>query len=375
MLLHSIKLLSQIRLFTAICFVHICLVLAACFDGSDSRPANEHILSVMANHFHSPMDWSDALEGETYEEQLALRAEVHFRGVRSDHFGRIGELANRVDKQRPDILLMHGAQDPQFTGPVVDAEALQNIEMMMAALDARGLSYSIIAERDNDTYPTVPLVSPACELSVPVGACTTTPKFKDYVLVNNDNKHLVLTNVESNQFVNYLQLPPINWAYSENLYKGWITIEGMIGERPFRVVDVYYTRANFLDFQVLQTQELIAGPLQYDGALIVSVNSKSSGTNDPTPTSTGYPILLATGLTDTWQDPNDPGYTCCQNYYLDNSESKRNRRDDYILVNDLAEPVEVSLLGTTPFQNTPPYWAGTHAASYVEVQIKASRDE
>lgn len=351
------------------------ILLGACSDGSDSRPADEHTISVMANHFHSPMAWTDALEGETYEEQLALRAEVHFRGVRSDHFGRIGELANRVDKERPDILLMHAAQDPQFTGPVVDAEALQNIEMMMAALEARGLSYSIIAERDNDTYPTVPLVSPACELSEPVGACTTTPKFKDYVLVNNDSKHLVLTNVESNQFVNYLQLPPLNWAYSENLYKGWITIEGLIEERPFRVVDVYYTRANLLDFQVLQTQELIAGPLQYDGALIVSVNSKSSGTNDPTPTSTGYPILLATGLTDTWQDPNDPGYTCCQNYYLDNPVSKRNRRDDYILVNDLAEPVEVRLLGTRPFQEIPPYWAGTHAAYYIEVQIKASQDE
>ena len=352
----------------------VALILASCSDSSDSPDGagdTGHTISVMANHFHTPMSFIDAFQGETEEEILALRAQIHLDGVRSDAEGRIGELANRVDKERPDILLMHAAQDPQFTGPVVDADTLQNIEMMMAALEARGLSYSIIAERDNDTYPTVPLVFPACELLEPVGACTTTPKFKDYALVNNDSKHLVLTNVESNQFVNYLQLPPLNFAFSENYYKGWITIEGVVGEIPFRLLDVYYTRANYEDLQVLQTQELIAEPLQFDGALIVSVNSKSSGTNDPTPTSTGYPILLATGLTDTWQDPNDPGYTCCQSFFLDNPVSLLNRRDDYILVNDLAETVEVRLLGTTPFQETTPYWTGAHATSYVEVRIKA----
>ena len=150
--------------------------------------------------------------------------------------------------------------------------------MIVAALAARGLNYSIVAERRLETYAEVALVPPACETSDRVGACTTTPRFEDYVFVNNESTRLVLTNVETPNFVNYWQLPVKVPLMSQHLYRGWTTVYGMIGERAFRLVDVYFSRATRGDLQVLQTQEIIADPM-----------------------------FLASGLTDTWQNPSDPG--------------------------------------------------------------------
>lgn len=115
--------------------------------------------------------------------------------------------------------------------------------------------------------------------------------------------------------------------------------------------------------------EFLAGPARAPGAVIAvgDFNSAADGSNTQS-----YALLTHAYFKDSWNaNAGDPGYTCCQDGTLTNTDSLLYERIDLILTHGASRSLNAEMVNDQPFINgyTPPFWPSDHAGVVSTVRI------
>ena len=196
------------------------------------------------------------------------------------------------------------------------------------------------------------------------------------MLVRTDEgSDLEVVGTNSGHFETNCKLPTAALGPIE-VVRGWTSVDLRVRGNVVRFINTHLD-GDCADttIQLAQAREIVQGPLQEardrDIAVVLlgDLNSKADGTGTPT-----YAELLrpAVGFLDVWTGASGgPGFTCCQNDDLRNTQSVLTDRRDYVLVR--RGPFKVTgaqLVGASQENRTPSgLWPSDHAGVVVRLRI------
>jgi endonuclease/exonuclease/phosphatase family metal-dependent hydrolase len=260
----------------------------------------------------------------------------------TDFPARAKRIAQEIDRAQPDVVALQEVTllRTQFPGDVLLGNPVQAtdvlydyLDLLMAALDARGLHYRVAASVTN------------ADVEVPSHAGTDAqgnPLFMDVRLTDHDvilvNRGVRTHNPVAANYATNLQLNlgglPVEFT------RGYAAVDARIDGRSYRIVNTHLELpgpAPVIWIQALQAQEL-AATFSYSPLPVVLLGDFNSTPEDPIDRSGAVPPYLqltASHYADAWLyrvGPPDAGYTCCQDELLNNADSALFMRIDYAFV-------------------------------------------
>jgi endonuclease/exonuclease/phosphatase family metal-dependent hydrolase len=318
-------------------------------------------LDVMSRNLYLGSSLQPALEA-TNEVEFVVAVATIFGTVQfTDFTTRAGAVADEIAATTPDLIGLQEVSLWETTGPTLPG--IDFLAVLLDALDARGLDYSVAAVSENAKIGPAPLV--VCAIPEPIGACTVTFTDRDVILVNDVTPGLEVGNSQSGLFEAQAVLDTPVGPLSFD--RGWASIEGTFEGKKFRFVNTHLETETFPEVQEDQAREFLAGPAKAGGAVIAvgDFNSAADGS-----TTASYAILTKSYFNDAWNlNPDAPGLTCCQNSTLTNGASELETRIDLVLTHGASRALSAEVVGDVPFQMTPPLWASDHAGVVATVRI------
>ena len=291
------------------------------------------------------------------------------------HLVGLNEVALYRVQMTSDILaVVNGV--PTFIGaPVPNAttEAYDFVEILLAALEARGLDYRVASHvTDHD-------------LEVPAfaGMDGPLPLFMDVRYTDHDvilaRADVVTSDPWGQTYAASLPIPlgPVTLP----LLRGWTSVEATVAGQEFLFVSTHLEVQEYPFIQIPQVTELLGWLEGYDGTVVLTgdLNSAANPSALPASRTATYPMLLAAGFEDTWLRKNDAdeGLTCCQLATLLNEESRLNQRLDLILVRPaegrMVGPFHATTVGDDASVRTPTgLWASDHAGVAAILRVAGS---
>jgi Uncharacterized protein conserved in bacteria len=128
--------------------------------------------------------------------------------------------------------------------------------------------------------------------------------------------------------------------------------------------------SNSLEVQIAQAKELLSGPGETKIPLIFTGDFNSNANGDRT---SAYRNLIAAGFEDTWiATVKDNGFTCYQEANLLNTESRLNKRIDFILFKNKKNwtAVEAEVIGVAQSDHIKTkLWPSDHAGVNAKLQL------
>lgn len=291
----------------------------------------------------------------------------------SDPEARMAAIADEIARTQPDLVGLQEAslwRTGSITAPVATDVAFDFIALLVNALAARGEAYEVAGELVNLDVQLPGLT--------PQGLQNIRLTDRDAILVRAGHRARVRwspTDVQSAHFAVNVDVP--TQFGSLTLLRGWASLDFSVDHTRARFVTTHLETVSPL-VQMLQAQELVAGPANTDVPLIFvcDCNSSADGTGpDATPT---YGALLDAGLADAWTATrrHDPGFTCCQAPDLTNVPSALNERIDLVLTRGDLDAQNARLTGARLSDRTdgaPPLWPSDHAG--VAAKLKLHSDD
>jgi endonuclease/exonuclease/phosphatase family metal-dependent hydrolase len=176
-------------------------------------------------------------------------------------------------------------------------------------------------------------------------------------------------NYVAQQFVDLPEPPPpFPPPAPVSFNRGWASVDGTFEGKKFRFVNTHLEIGTFAAVQEAQGQEFLAGPAKTGGAVIAvgDFNSRADGSSTTT-----YADLTKSYFDDAWDDPDDLGYTCCQDELLDNEVSDLGSAIDFVFTHAAVRALTADVIGDMriPSQATPPFWPSDHAGVVATVRI------
>ena len=270
--------------------------------------------------------------------QLVGATTTAFLEVQATNFPeRAQAIAGEVAATRPDVVGLQEAMlirtDAPADGPATPAEtvAWDYLEILLAALAARGLDYEPVALVVNGDGPELPTA-----LGFDVRATD-----RDVILVNRDRRpRLKVSNAQAANFAARVTLSTI--AGPIQLPRGWTAVDVKLRGHRFRVVNTHLEGSAAP--QVAQAAELLAGPAAtaLPTLLVGDFNSRADGSGTPT-----YGLLRSAGFADAWNDvhPGDPGLTCCWETHLLSPLPPFDERIDLVLARGSFTALHAEIVG------------------------------
>jgi endonuclease/exonuclease/phosphatase family metal-dependent hydrolase len=321
-------------------------------------------LTVMTRNIYLGSSLTPALTATTPQAFLGAVATIYGTAQFTNFPARAEALADEIDTTEPDLVGLQEVSQWITTGPGTPPSQ-DFLEILLAAMTARGLDYTVVAVSDNANIGPVPLVSPCA--SAVVGACTVTLNDRDVILVRDDKPALHVFNPQDGNYTaQQFFAPPLPGAPPVSFNRGWASIDGKYRGERFHFVNTHLETQDFPAVQVAQTQEFLSGPAFGPGADIAvgDFNSAADGS-----TTASYAALTA-AFTDAWVvNGADPGYSCCQSSTLTNPVSQAGSRIDLVLAHGAVAPVSARLVGHVPFRAVPPLWPSDHSGVVATVRL------
>jgi endonuclease/exonuclease/phosphatase family metal-dependent hydrolase len=282
-----------------------------------------------------------------------------YETVQSTDFpARAEAIAAEVAANNPDIIGLQEVSNWTSAGP--DAPpSLDFLAILQQALQNQGLSYSVAAVSDNANIGPIPLLFPCS------GSCSLTFEDRDVILVNDDSLDLEISNPQSGRYASQQFL--VTPAGPLSFDRGWCSIDGKLQGKKFHFVNTHLETEDFPAVQEAQGQEFLRGPAKAGGAVIATGDFNSAADGSTTKT---YANLTKSYFDDAWDlNPGDPGFSCCQNSTLTNPTSELSSRIDLVLTHAASRALDANLIGDSPFEAVPPFWASDHAGVVATLRI------
>ncbi len=322
-------------------------------------------LTVMTQNLYLGSPLTPALDPsvDTPEEFVAAVAQIYGTALATNFPTRATAIARSIAEEQPDLIGLQEVTDwvatPTHSGPTPPSQDF--LEILMAALEAHGLDYTVAAVSNNADIGPAPLVAPQFGCGVTATDCVVTLKDRDVILVNNDTRGLHWWGARSGQYRVQQEFTPPG-SVPVSFARGWATIEAKYRGERVRFANTHLEVAEFAQVQEAQAREFRARTARSRGALIAvgDFNSAADGT-----TTDSYEILTRS-LRDAWRvNGEDPGYTSGQNGTLSNAASQLDQRIDLILERSSwrtrVRTLEAEVVNDIPFQATVPLWPSDHA--------------
>jgi endonuclease/exonuclease/phosphatase family metal-dependent hydrolase len=336
-------------------------ILSSCDDSELTRPADLEIV-VMTRNLYIGSDLDPLLAVSSLEEVPDAGAEVWADVVATDFTERAEAIADEIAAARPHLVglqevSMFRRQSPGdfLIGNLIRASQveLDYLEALLAALEARGLSYRPVA------------VSVGTDLEGPLRVAgsgfTDDLRLTDreVIIARSD---VSVTDIREENYSVTQSVPPGGGPLSIDLVKGWTSVDATVEGFSFRFVSTHLEIARFDPVvQVAQADELLDA-LAGENLPIVLVgdfNSTPGGSGTPT-----YGNLIAAGFQDAWDlgGSGGEGLTCCQRTDLRDPVSSLSARVDLILLRGALQALAAEVVGDDPADRTPSgLWPSDHA--------------
>jgi hypothetical protein len=325
---------------------------------------------------------------------------------------RAEAIADLIEQQNPHLIglqevseLLYQCPGDAAIGGETPAETpyLDYLDILLDALEARGLDYEVGAEITNADVE-LPAVAYVGELGnfVPViPGCEPAFPFFDIRLIDHDTI-LVRSDVEYDNSLaaNFTVNLTVPTAGGEvEFTRGWTAVDATIRGRTFTFFNTHLEVSGNPFARTVQAAQAgeMAAILAGNANTIVAVGDFNSSAEDgpvaeceipgnpPFPCPTPYEILTLAGYTDTWDvrgGPWDRGDTCCQADLLDNEVSQLDERIDLIFVRPapdhyggpVARGVSAEVLGEEPEdKSSTGLWPSDHAGVGARMTIRVPK--
>jgi endonuclease/exonuclease/phosphatase family metal-dependent hydrolase len=276
---------------------------------------------------------------------------------------RATSIAAEIESTRPDLVGLQEAAiyrtDVPPDGPASPATTVTYdfLQSLLAALEARGLSYEVAA------------VHVGTDAELPSGF----PPMRDVRLTITDailvrsGKHprIHIEQVVSGTYAAKLVVPTV--AGPVAVPRGWTLVDVRVKGKRFRFVNTHL-EAFSPTIQVAQAAELAAGPAATEGPVIVvgDLNSRADGHGTPS-----YANLIDAGFADAWNG--DGGLTCCHAPNLLNATKAFDKRIDFVLMRGRVRSLHADVVGDEPWNRTASgLWPSDHAGVVATLHVKNS---
>ncbi|MFC5379357.1 endonuclease/exonuclease/phosphatase family protein [Aquipuribacter nitratireducens] len=324
---------------------------------AQAAPDRDPDLVVMSRNLYLGSTLTPALTATSQQGFVAAVAQIYATAQFTDFPARAEAIADEIEATSPDLV---GLQEVTrwTTSGLNPPPGYDFLAILQAALDARGLDYTVAATVDNASIGPAPLALPGCVQPGPTITCAVQLDDRDVILVNDDTPGLTWSNPRSGRYDAQALVPSPVGALSFD--RGWVSIDARLDGQPFRFVNTHLETEAFPAVQEAQAAEFLAGPAK--GGTVIAVGDFNSAADGSTTTS--YAQLTAPGkFRDVWDEAAlGAGDTCCQSSALTNPVSQLRSRIDLVLVRGAARATgDAQLVGDTPFRAVPPFWASDHA--------------
>jgi endonuclease/exonuclease/phosphatase family metal-dependent hydrolase len=311
-------------------------------------------VTVMTRNLYLGGDLTPSILAPNLPAFLAANAALLANVDRVDFPARAKLIAQEIVEHKPDVV---GLQEVALwrTGPLADPAPATEVrydylDLLMRELTASGHPYRVA------------VVQNEADLEAPAGApyhLDARLTMRDAILVR-DGGRVKVTDTASGNFVNNLVFPLPSIGGTAVSTRGWTAVDVVHGERAFRVVNTHL-EAFHPGIRVLQSRELLSGPLAVPGDVVLT-GDLNTGPELPVPDNRlAYFVLVQAGLIDTWPilHPGDPGYTAGLGDELTEPADDVEHRIDMVMYRGDFSPVGSQVFGTE--RQTPDgRWASDH---------------
>ena len=359
----------------------IAVVVVAVSSMAHAKDKRQMVVMTQNLYLGSSLDAAIGIDPEdpdAAEQFITAVANIYGKVIFTDFPTRADAIADLIELHEPDIIGLQEVSDWTVTNYVQGLPAPQSYEfldLLLAELEERNLSYTVEAISDNADIGPIPLA--LCfndQVQLPGGFppgiyCTVSLLDRDVILVNDDSTDLEVFNPQDGNYEAQVVLNTPAGPLSFN--RGWASVDGMFEGKKFTFVNTHLEiggPGGFADAQEAQGQEFLAGPAKTGGAVIAvgDFNSRADGSSTTT-----YADLTKSYFDDAWDDPDDLGFTCCQDELLDNEDSDLRSAIDFVFTHAAVRALTADVIGDMriPSQATPPFWPSDHAGVVATVRI------
>lgn len=352
-------------------------LLALVVPGATAASTPHPELTVLSRNLYLGSSLAPAVQAESADELVAAVAEIYATSVFTDFPTRAGAIAAEVAATQPDLIGLQEVSSWTASAtplaPTASPRSFDFLALLLTALQARGLDYSVAGVSDNAHIGPLPLIAPSfgcATITVVAGApvpdCVVTLDDRDVILVNDATARLSVGGARSGRYAAQVVLDTPAGPLSFD--RGWVLVAGRYQGKAFRFVNTHLETEDFPAVQQAQAAEFLAGPAK--GGPVIAVGDFNSAADGSTTTS--YSLLTAPpAFTDAWTvNAGEQGLTCCQSSTLTNPVSQLRSRIDLVLTRGPVRAVSAEVVGDAPFQRVPPFWASDHAGVVATVRIR-----
>lgn len=298
------------RLFRfALLLSFVILIVSSAGAGVNSN--RDRNLTVMTRNLDTGTDFGLILSASSPDAVPPAVTATFLEVLQSNMPGRAELVAAEIQGLKPDLIGLQevskllvgkpfgldGFNDPSNAAKTVLIDQLQ---LLMRALDRRGLHYKALAVQSNADLTLPAALSPTLFFNV---------RLIDYdvVLVRSDLSvsEMKIEKVTAQHFTTTLVFPSLG-----EVPRGWIAVDAKFRGQSYRFVTTHLETFD-PPIQIGQTLELINGPLVTDRPVILAgdLNSDANHPDDPAAPAVSY--LISAGMRDIWHElhPADAGNT------------------------------------------------------------------
>jgi endonuclease/exonuclease/phosphatase family metal-dependent hydrolase len=312
-----------------------------------------------------------AAAARSFSEFLFATATI-FNGYHERNFPeRAAALAAEIETTQPDVIGLQEAimvrKDAPADGARTPAEeiSLDYLKVLLDELQAQGLHYSPVVHSIN------------WDIEVPT-ALGFDLRHTDRIVTlirTDEGPGFEVLSTDSGHFETNCKLPTAAVGQIE-IVRGWTSVDLSVRGKAVRFINTHLDGdCSDPAIQLTQAREILRGPVQeardkdLPVILLGDLNSKADDTGTPT-----YAELLepSAGFVDAWTEGGGgPGFTCCQNDDLRNTETVLSDRRDFVLFRQGPFKVtDARVVGANPADRTPSgLWPSDHAGVVAELRV------
>jgi endonuclease/exonuclease/phosphatase family metal-dependent hydrolase len=349
-------------------------VAAVALAGAGSAHAGS-LVTVMTRNLYLGTDLTPVIAATNVPSFLTAVKAAYTEAQASNFAGRMGRVADEIAVVRPDLVGLQEAVQwrtgpPDFL-PTPDAttDAGNFVQLLLTALAARGLDYTVASE------------STGYDVEAPGGTPPAFADLMDYRLTQHEvilarvERGMKLSNPNGDQYPAFAQIPVVGGTV--DLRWAWASVDVTKDGRTFRFATTHLD-SNFGSLQRLQAQEFLgdvrAGNTSLPLVWVGDFNSAaaSTGATGVPPDTETHSDITAAGFTDAWAAtrPGDPGFTCCNAENLLNPTPTYTDRIDYVFTRGAVAPLLAARVGVLPLERLPTgQWPSDHAGVVAALDV------
>jgi endonuclease/exonuclease/phosphatase family metal-dependent hydrolase len=299
---------------------------------------------------------------------------VYYEIVASQPSVRIGGVADAIAARLPDIVAVEEAtllrnQSPGDlvvggTSPATNV-VFDYVQILVDALETRGAHYAVVSTAD-EWDAEMPM------LNLQTGSIDDIRQTdREAILVRTDlpRGQLHVLHPQSGNFTNVITFPAIGLS----LTRGWCSVDVCLRGETFRYICAHLEEETAPQLQILQAQELFAGPAKTRLPVLLCGDFNADPLHRDG--SLAYDTITAQGFYDAWTGVhrNNPagGLTWGHDEFLADLTTLFDRRIDLVFYKGCSfVPIQSEVVDVSLGRSEAPLWASDHAAVFAAFRLR-----